>query len=69
MMIIACKQEILAAAAALFGQNYRQQRQAVPALPDRMTDTNLMASKLAKLLQVSSGVATVENGRFWLAGW
>jgi ribosomal protein S18 acetylase RimI-like enzyme len=63
MMIITCKQGILSEAAALFGQNYRRQCEAVPALPDRMTDTNLVASKLAQLLQVSSGVAAVENGR------
>jgi hypothetical protein len=50
MMIITCKQEILSEAAALFGQNYRRQCQAVPALPDQMTDTNLVASKLAQLL-------------------
>ena len=63
MKIIPCEQEILAEAAALFGQNYRRQQQAVPCLPDRMTDTNIVASKLAQLLQVSSGVAAAENGR------
>ncbi len=63
MMIIHFEHESVNEAAALFGQIYRRQRLTVPDLPDTMAHAEHVVNRLTQLLQVSSGVAAVENGR------
>ncbi|HRQ38579.1 MAG TPA: GNAT family N-acetyltransferase [Chloroflexota bacterium] len=58
-----CQQDHIAEAALLFVQSYRQQRQAVPVLPDLMADSDQVAGRLAQLVEVSQGIVAVENGR------
>lgn len=47
----------------MFRQNYQRQRQSVPVLPDLMADCDQVAGRLAQPLQLSQGIAAVENGR------
>ncbi|MAT99719.1 MAG: hypothetical protein CL608_21475 [Anaerolineaceae bacterium] len=63
MKVISWQHEHTAEAAALFVQNYHQQRLLVPVLPDIMTDVEQVAARLEQLLRTSSGVKALENGR------
>ena len=54
--------ELIPQAAALFVENFKKQRKAVPALPDRMEDPNLLAEMLGKFLTGQPSVAAVMDG-------
>ncbi|MBK8905297.1 MAG: GNAT family N-acetyltransferase [Anaerolineaceae bacterium] len=63
MKITKFHREHVVEAAALFVENYRRQRQIVPVLPGLMAEVVPVAERLTRLLDVSSGVVAVENGR------
>lgn len=63
MKITEFKREHVAEAAALFVENYQRQRQVVPVLPGLMAEAAQVVERLTRLLNVSSGVVAVENGR------
>jgi ribosomal protein S18 acetylase RimI-like enzyme len=67
MEIVPFREEFINAAAALFVENYRQQRRAVPVLPDAMENISRVAGMLDELFQTCPGVAAVENDQ--LAGY
>ncbi len=67
MEIVPFREEFINDAAALFVENFRQQRRVVPVLPDTMENIPRVAGMLDELFQTCPGVAAVENGR--LAGY
>ena len=70
MEISSFHREYIPQAAALFVQNYRKQRLAVPALPDLMEDEGQVATRLGCFLETSHGVAALEDGRLvGYMGW
>jgi ribosomal protein S18 acetylase RimI-like enzyme len=57
-------------AAALFVRNFKQLRRAVPALPDRLENTDEVASRLDHLFEQCPGVIAVEDDRLLgYLGW
>jgi GNAT superfamily N-acetyltransferase len=70
LQIIPFREEFLGEAAALFIASYEAQRQAVPVLPPDLEDAHAVAKLIAELMQVSPGLAAVENGRLQgYMGW
>ncbi len=67
MEIIPFREEFINDAAALFVENFRQQRRVAPILPDTMENVAHVADMLDELFQTCPGVAAIENGR--LAGY
>jgi GNAT superfamily N-acetyltransferase len=70
MEIVPFREEFINDAAALFVSNYRQQRRAVPVLPDTMENIPRVAGMLDELFQTCPGVAAIENGQLTgYMGW
>jgi ribosomal protein S18 acetylase RimI-like enzyme len=57
------QEEFLEEATALFIAKYRKQRQAIPLLPERMEDPQIVISLLKELSQSTPGIAALQNGR------
>jgi GNAT superfamily N-acetyltransferase len=64
------KKDYLPDLAALFVQNFRKLRAAVPALPDLMEDTDRIVGMLGRLSDICPGVVAVKNGKLLgYMGW
>lgn len=70
MEIRPLQKENIPAAAALFVANFRELRQAVPQLPDRLEDPSIATALLEKMLSQPRGVAAFEKDRLvGYMGW
>lgn len=70
MEILPFHEDHIPQAAALFIENFKLQRQAVPCLPERMTDQKLVEEMIARRMAACGGIALVEGERLLgYLGW
>ncbi len=71
MEITTLRKQDIPAAAALFTSGFKNLRQAIPLLPDRMEDTVIVSGLLENLLSKSAGVAAFDGERLvgYLGWW